>query len=98
MRVALCFHFPAARHSARCPISILYSLFSVLSHSTLYSNLPIFATHLPVIYGKPILFEPLFKTPILILLGPPMPREAEACKASSYTWDGFRSPLSHLNN
>ncbi len=45
-------------------------------HSTLYSNLPSFATHLPVIYGKQAPFEPLFKHPIFIfapaydLIGP----------------------------
>ncbi len=37
-----------------------------MSHSTLYSNLPLFSTHLPVIYGKDALFEPLLRAPILI--------------------------------
>ncbi len=50
--------------------SFLYSPLSVLSHSTLYSNLPIFTIHLPVIYGKGDLFEPLFKPLILIFLRP----------------------------
>ncbi len=42
-----------------------------MSHSTLHSNLPIFATHLPVIYGKHALFEPLLRPRFLIFILPP---------------------------
>ncbi len=52
--------------------SIFYFPFPISpSHSTLYSNLPFFLTQLPVIYGKHSVFEPLFKTLILIYSSPP---------------------------
>ena len=36
------------------------SIIRLISDLNLYSNLTFLATRLPVIYGKPVLFEPLF--------------------------------------
>jgi hypothetical protein len=63
--------------SPLCPTQP-YSLFSALPHLNLYSNLPFSSRHLPVMYGNGTLFEPLFKTLILIFLKP-----LAAFKASS---------------